>query len=148
MQNCTFRIRITNLYGSQTSPVDLWMQNNVLRSRMMLVYCWKPSSVILCIQRAPLASVFLVSIGPALICGFCMQNSDFRTRITSLYWSKTSPVDLWMQNNVLRTRMTLVYWCKPSSVILCIPKSGFSISISSLYRSCPHLCLLHAKQRL
>ena len=31
---------------------------------------------------------------PALICGFCMQNSDIMTRITSLYWSQTSPVDL------------------------------------------------------
>ena len=29
---------------------------------------------------------------PALICGFCMQNSDFRTRITRLYRSQTSPM--------------------------------------------------------
>ena len=27
---------------------------------------------------------------PALICGFCVQNNDFKTRITSLYVSQTS----------------------------------------------------------
>ena len=31
---------------------------------------------------------------PALLCGFCMQNSDFRIRITSLYGSQTLPADL------------------------------------------------------
>ena len=30
--------------------------------------------------------------GPALICSFCMQNSAFRTRITSLCGSKIPPV--------------------------------------------------------
>ena len=29
---------------------------------------------------------------PALICGFCMQNSDFRTRIASLYRSQPSSI--------------------------------------------------------
>ena len=38
-----------------------------------------------------LASEILDSMVPALICGFCLQNSDFRTRITSLYRSQTSP---------------------------------------------------------
>ena len=90
MQNNVISIRITSLYvfqpsslvfvcksatfgtelqvyGSQTSPVDLWMQNSVLRPRMTLVYCSQPSSVVLCIQ-----------------------NSDFSIRITSLYGSQPS----------------------------------------------------------
>ena len=46
---------------------------------------------------------------PALLCGFCMQNSDFRIRNTSLYGSQTSPADLWMQDSVLRSRMSIVY---------------------------------------
>ena len=29
---------------------------------------------------------------PALICGLCVRNSDYRAWITSLYWSQTSPV--------------------------------------------------------
>ena len=34
---------------------------------------------------------------PALICGSCMQNSEFWTRITILYGSQTSPFVLYMQ---------------------------------------------------
>ena len=206
IQNSAFSIRITSLYVSQTSPVDLWMQNIVLRSRMTLVYWSQPSSVVLYIQNTDfsirntslygsqpsfvvvcmqnivistwitrlhgsqtspvvlcaqkrwlaselvvsmvpwphlsfcacktkwLASEKLVSLGPshhvwflhtkqrlldqiykslwvpALICGFCMQNSSFWISITNLYGSQTSPVDLWMQNSVLRSRMTIVYY--------------------------------------
>ena len=101
-----------------------------------------------------------------------MQNSDFWIRITSLYGSQTSPVDLRIQNSVLRSRMTLAYWSQPSSGVLCIQNSDFSIRITSLSGSqssfvdfaCktatlgpelqvsmgprPNLCFLHSKQRL
>ena len=50
MQKSDIWMRITSLYGSQTSPVVLWMQNSVLRSRKTLVYWSLPSSVVLCIQ--------------------------------------------------------------------------------------------------
>ena len=110
MQNSDFWIGITSLYGSQTSPVYLWMQNRVLRSRMTLVCRSQPLSVVLCIQ-----------------------NSDFSIRITSLYGSQASPVELWMHKSVLRSRMTLVYCSQPSSVVLCIQNSDFSIRITSLY---------------
>ena len=46
-----------------------------------------------------------------------MQNSDFWTRITSLYGSQTSPVVLCMQNSVISTRMTSLYGSQPSSVV-------------------------------
>ena len=62
-----FWIRTTSLYGSQTSPVDLRMQNVTLRSRMTLVYWSQRSSGVLCIQ-----------------------NSAFSIRITSLYGSQPS----------------------------------------------------------
>ena len=54
---------------------------------------------------------------PALICGFCIQNSEFRIRITSLYGSQTSPVDLCIQNNVISTRITSLYGSQPSFVV-------------------------------
>ena len=150
MRNSVINTIITSLHGSQTSPVVLCMQSNVIRIRNTSFY-WSPT----------------------LICGLCIQNSDFRTRIrsfsgfltsrlvflhsktstlvnriASFHGSQPSPVALCMQNIVLRSRMMIVYWCQPSSVILCIQKSDFSIKISSLYGSCPHLWLLHAKQRL
>ena len=37
IQNSNFWIRITNLYRYQTSSVDSWIQNRVLRSRMTFV---------------------------------------------------------------------------------------------------------------
>ena len=109
---------------------------------------------------------------PALICGFCVQNSEFWIRTTSLYGSQTSPVDLVMQKGVLRSRMTRVHWSQPSSVVLWIQNSDFSITNTSLYGSQPsflafvsktatlgpelqvsmdprlHLWFLHSKQRL
>ena len=66
-ENNVISIRITSLYGSQispsffafisfigsqTSPVDFWMQNSVLISRMTLVSWSQPSSVVLCIQNS------------------------------------------------------------------------------------------------
>ena len=42
---------------------------------------------------------------PALICGFCIHNSAFWTRISSLYGSQTSFVVLSTHNCVLNTRI-------------------------------------------
>ena len=63
-----------------------------------------------------------------------MQNSDFWSRITSLYGSLTSPVVLCMQNSVISIRITggpspqlwlldakqRLYGFQPSHVVLCI----------------------------
>ena len=165
MQNSDFSIRITSLYGSQTSPVDLRMQNSVLRSRMRLAYWSQPSSEVLCIQNsdfsiritslcgsqssfvafacktATLGPELQVSMGPrpnlcflhskqrlyhqnclslwvpAFICGFCMQNSDFWIRITSLYGSQTSPVVLCMQNSVISSRITSLHGSQTPPVV-------------------------------
>ena len=97
---------------------------------------------------------------PALICGFCMQNSVFRTRITSLSGSQTPPMvlgiqngdfstriaSLWVsalicgfciQNSDFSTRIASVYGSQPSSVVLCIQNSVFGIRNTSLYGSKP-----------
>ena len=89
-------------------------ENRVLRSRMTLVYCSKPSSVVLCLKK-----------------------KDFSFRITSLYGSQTSPVDLWMQKSVNRSRLTLVYCSQPQSVVLSTQNSDFCVRINSLYGSQP-----------
>ena len=46
-----------------------------------------------------------------------MQNRDFRTRLTSLYGSQTSPVVSCMQKIVISTRITSFYGSHPSSVV-------------------------------
>ena len=48
--------------------------------------------------------------------GFCMHNSDFWTRIKSLYGSQTSPVVLCRQNGVFNTWITNHHGTLPSSV--------------------------------
>ena len=74
-----------------------------------------------------------------------MQNSDFSIRITSLYGSQASPVDLWMQNSVLRSRMTIVYLSQPSSVVLCIQNNAFSIGFMG---PIPHMSFCAGKTAL
>ena len=50
-------------------------------------------------------------------CGFSMQNNDFWTRITSLCGSQTSPVIFCMQNSVPSIRNTSLHWSQPSRVV-------------------------------
>ena len=71
-----------------------------------------------------------------------MQNSDFRTRITSLYGSQTSSVVLSTHNNVLSTRVSRLYGFQPSPVVLCMQNSDFRARITSLCwsQTWPVLC--------
>ena len=50
-------------------------------------------------------------------CGFCMQNSDLWSRITSLCGSQTSPVIFCMQNSVPSIRNTSLHGSQPSRVV-------------------------------
>ena len=109
---------------------------------------------------------------PALFCGFCIQNSEFRIRITILYGSQTSPVVLCMKNNVISTRNTSLYGSQPSSVVFAFKTANFESELQVSmgprphlsFCACkttwlapeklvsvgpsPHLWFLHAKQRL
>ena len=64
-----------------------------------------------------------------------MQNSDFRTRLTSLYWTQTTPVVLCKQDSVTSTWITSLYGSQPSSVVMCTQNSDFRIWLTSLYGS-------------
>ena len=72
---------------------------------------------------------------PSLIFGFCMQNRDFWSRITSNYVSQTSPVFLFMQNSVISTWNTSLHEFQPSSVVLCIQNSDLRTKIACVYGS-------------
>ena len=72
---------------------------------------------------------------PALICGFCIENSDFRTRITCLYESQTSPMAFCIQNSDFSTRIASLYGSQHSSVVLCIHNCDIMTRINSLYWS-------------
>ena len=54
-----------------------------------------------------------------------MQNSDFWSRITSLYGSQTSPVVLCMKNIVINTRNTCPFMPQPLSVVFACKTAHF-----------------------
>ena len=62
-KTATFGLRITNLYGSQTSPVVLCMQYSEISTRITCLYGSQPLSVV-----------------------FAMQNSDFWTQNYKSLW--------------------------------------------------------------
>ena len=84
----------------------------------------------------------------ALICGFCIHNSAFWTRISSLYGSQTSSEVLSTHNCVLNTRIKRLYVFQPSPVVLCMQNATLALELLVSMGPRPHLCFLHAKQRL
>ena len=90
-----FCTKITSLYGSQTSPVDLCMQNSVLSTRISSLYIWVPALTCCFVHpKERLYVRFYKSLWvPDLTCGFVRcKTSVFSTRLTSLYGSQTSSV--------------------------------------------------------
>ena len=123
-------------------------------------------------KTAWLASELLVSMGPCPHRCLLQAYSEFWTRITSLYVSKTSPVLLCMQNSVISIRKTGLYGSQPSSVVFACktdtfwPELHVSIGLKPHLRFCacktaclasellvsmgpsPDLWFLDAKERL
>ena len=76
-----------------------------------------------------------------------MQNSGFRTRLTSVYWSQTSSVVLSTHNSVLSTIIKSQYGFQPSPVVLCMQTATLALELLVSIVPCPHLRFLHANQR-
>ena len=131
-----------SLYGYQTSPVVLCIQNRWLTPESLVSIGSSPHRLFCAFKTACLGPKLRVSMGPSPhvwlldakqrlldwnykalwvkdhTCCFYMQNFDFWTRITSLYESQTWPVILCMYNSVLNIRITSLYMSQPSSVFL------------------------------
>ena len=69
---------------------------------------------------------------PSSVFFFSMQNSAFRTSLTSLYGSQTSSVVLSTHNSVLSARINRLSWFQLSPAVLCIQNSDFRTRITSL----------------
>ena len=63
IQNSDFWTRITNLYGSQTSPVVLYRQYSVISTRITCLYGSQPLSVIFACITATFGSEYKFSMG-------------------------------------------------------------------------------------
>ena len=79
---------------------------------------------------------------PAFICGFCKQNSDFWTRITSLYGSQITPVVLCIQSSVISTRLD---GSQPSSVASACKTATSGLELQVSIGTTPHLSFCACK---
>ena len=168
MQNSVLRAKIACLYESQSSPVIFCMQISDFSTWNTSLYWSQPSSVVFACKTATFGPAYkslwapditcrfvhakqrdehlnyLSLCVPALICGFCMQNSAFWTRITSLHGSQTSSViqnmDFWTSIQVSMGTRNNLSFCACKTAWLA-PEVPVSMCPS------PHLWFLHAKQR-
>ena len=125
MQYSAFWTRISSLYGTQTSSVDLSTHNCELNTRIKRLDWFQPSHVALCIQ-----------------------NSAFWTRVTSPYGSQTWPVFLCMYNSGLNIRITSLYGSQPPSVVFDFKTAWLASESQVSMGPSPHVWFLDAKQRL
>ena len=66
MQKSDFWTGLTSLYGSQTKPVVLCMQNSVISSWITSLYGFQPSSVVFAYKTATLGPDLQVCMSPSL----------------------------------------------------------------------------------
>ena len=107
-QNSDFSTRISNLYGSQPSSVVLCIHNSDIMTTINRLYGSQSSPVVLCMQNNVISIRNTSLYGsqtpfldfqnfkslwvPDLNYGFCIQKSDFSTRIASSHGSQPSSV--------------------------------------------------------
>ena len=159
MQNSDLWTSKTSLYGSQTWPFVLHMYDYVISTRITRLYGSQPSSVGFACKTVTFGPVYESLWVPDLTCRFvhakerdmhkiktlyglqlspvvlCMQNSDFRSRITSLCRWIDPTCGFCIQNSDLWTRITSLYGSQTSPVIFCLQNSVPSIRITSLHGS-------------
>ena len=141
MQNSDFWTRITNLYGSQTSPVVLCMQYSVIRTGITSLYVSQPWSAVFACKTAHFGQEFQVSIGPSphlrflhtkervlaqnykslrvpdLTCPFVQsKRPDLHQNIKSILVPGHFS-GFCLQNSVISIRMTSLHGSQPSRVV-------------------------------
>ena len=79
-------IRIASLNGSQPLSVVFAFKTATFRAELQVSIALRPHQWFCACKTGTLGLELQVSVGPS---GFCMQNSDLWTRITSLYVSQT-----------------------------------------------------------
>ena len=90
MQNSKISIRITSLYGFQHQCVVFACKEHIMDQNFKSP--WFPDLILRthnCVLNTRIKRLYWFQPSPVVL---CMQNSAFRTRITSLGGSKTPPV--------------------------------------------------------
>ena len=133
MENSNFSTWITSLYVFQPSSVVFACKTAHFGPEFQVSMGPSPHLRFLNAKQRVLAQIYKSLWVPALTCGFCRQNSDFWSRITSLYGSQTYPVILCMYNSGLNIRITSLYGSQPSSEVFSTHNIVLSTRINRLY---------------
>ena len=84
----------------------------------------------------------------ALICGFCIRNSDFSTRIASLYGPQPSSVVFAFKTASLAPELQVSLGPRPHLWFLAFKRATLAPELQVSMGLSPHLWFLHSKQRL
>ena len=130
MQKNVVSIRINSLYGSLPSFVVYACKTETLGTKNKSLRV-PDLTYVFCIQNSDFITRIASLYGsqPSSVV-LCIQNSDIMTRINSLYGSQTSPIVLCMQNSVISTSLL---WSQTLPAVLCMQNNVISIRITSLY---------------
>ena len=148
MQNSDFWIRITSLYWSQPSSVVFACKTATFGSELQVSNRPSPHQWFLHAKQRRLDQNYKSLWVPALICGFCMQNSDFCIRITSLYWSKPSSVVFACKTATLGTELQVSMGSRHHLWFFAFKTGTLAPELQVSICPSPHLRFLHAKKRL
>ena len=124
MQNSDFRARITSLYGSQTSPVVLCMQNRVISTGI------------------------LVPMVPDLTCRYVHANNVISFRITNLYGSQPSSVDLACKTATFGPELKVSAGPRHHLRFFAFKTASLAPELPASMGPSSHLWFFQAKQRL
>ena len=82
---------------------------------------------------------------PAITCGFCMQNSDFWIRITSLYGSQPSSVVFACKTATLASELLVSMCLRPNLWFFAFKTATLAAELQVSMGPRPHLRFLHCK---
>ena len=147
MQSCVISTRITCLYGSHALSLVFACKTTPFGAELQVCMGpWPHLSFCAC-KTAWLASELLVSRGPSPRLWFLDSKHRLLTRITSLHGYQPSPVVLCMQISDFRTWISSVYWSQPSFVVFACKTATFGPTYKSLLVPDITCHFVHAKQR-
>ena len=149
MQNSDFWIRITSLYGSQPSSFFFCIHNRDISTRFASLYECQPSSLVFAFKTATLAPEFQVSIGPSPhLCFLHAKQLLLNQNYKSLWVPASICFFCCIHNSDISTRIASLYGSQPSSLVFAFKTATLAPELQVSIGPSPHLCFLHAKQRL
>ena len=117
LQYSVISTRITFLYGPQPLSVVFSCKTAPFEAELKLCMGSRPHLSVCACKSAWIAPELLVSMGSSPHLWFLHAKQRLLDQCTSLYWFQPSPVVLCMQNSDFRARITSLWGSKTSPVV-------------------------------